>query len=71
MIAFNYIDTFVFVILTAFVLYSLDAVDFKKMLKPTKPRQAFLFYMLSAFAISALVFTFYVYFKSLMFGMNY
>lgn len=66
---FSVIDSIVFVILTAFSLYSLDAVEFKKILKSNQPRQALLFYMLVSLALSALVFTFYIYLKIVMIGM--
>ncbi len=65
---YNFIDSMVFVILTGFTLYSMDAVDFKKILKSNRPRQAFLFYILISLSISALVYMFYFYFKSLMIG---
>lgn len=66
---FSVIDSIVFVILTAFSLYSLDAVELKKILKSNQPRQALLFYMLVSLALSALVFTFYIYLKIVMIGM--
>ncbi|MFV0424503.1 MAG: DUF1146 family protein [Bacilli bacterium] len=68
MIEFNFIDSMVLVLITAICLYSLDAVEFKKFLKINRSRQAFVFYMLISLALTALVFTFYIYLKQVMFS---
>ncbi len=66
---YTVIDSIMFIIVTVLCLYSLDAVNFKKLLKASNPRKAFMFYMLFSLALSALVFTFYVYLKEVMIGL--
>lgn len=65
MVNLNIFDSIIFILISAGSFYAIESINFTKILKSSNPRKAFVLYAFLAFALSALVFTFYIYLKLL------